>query len=133
MSIVIGDFLGYPNISPPFGEPIVTPFFISMGCGQDVAVDSLATVTNLIINCQPFNGSDPLIQEVYKDGELIQRKISLSLLFTSPSDDNFGTYTFALSTEKCGTVIAVSRIVRKYHNNNTCDWICKNRSKLHKK
>ena len=97
----------------PATEPTVNPFLISMGCGQDVTVDSLATVAALIINCQPFNGSEPLTQKIYKDGELIQDSTSFDLTFTPPSDDNFGTYTFALSAYKCGTAIAVSRIIRQ--------------------
>ena len=101
--------LGFPNIMVPSGEPLVNPFLISMSCGQDVIVDSLATVGSIVINCEAYNGSEPFVQEVYKDGELIQTG-TLSLLFSPPTDDNFGTYTFALSTEKCGTATAVSRI-----------------------
>ena len=104
--------LGYPNIMAPSGVPLVNPFLISISCGQDVTVDSLATVGSIVINCEAFNGTEPFAQEVYKDGELIQNGTSLSLLIT-PSDDNFGTYTFALSTEKCGTTTAVSRIIRQ--------------------
>ena len=105
--------LGFPNIMVPFGVPLVNPFLIAMSCGQDVTIDSLATVGSIVINCQAFNGSEPFVQEVYKDGELIQYGTSLSLLITPASDDNFGTYTFALSTEKCGTDTAVSRIIRQ--------------------
>ena len=97
----------------PSGEPLVNPFLISMSCGQDVTIDSLATVDTIVFNCEAFNGSKPFVQEVYKDGELIQHGTSLSLLITSVSDDNFGTYTFALSTEKCGATTAVSRIIRQ--------------------
>ena len=97
----------------PSGEPVVNPFLISMSCGQDVTIDSLATVSAIVINCEAFSGSEPFVQEVYKDGELIQHGTSLSVLITPVSDDNFGTYTFALSTEKCGTATAVSRIIRQ--------------------
>ena len=93
--------------------PIVNIFLVSFGCGQDVEVDSFVSVSSLIINCEAFNGSEPFVQEIYKDGALIQNGTSLSLLDTSPSDDSFGTYTFALSTEKCGTTTAVSRIIRQ--------------------
>ena len=105
--------LGFPNIMVPSADPLVNPFLISMSCGQDVTVDSLATVGTVVINCEAFNGSEPFVQEVYKDGELIQHGTSLSVLITSVSDDDFGTYTFALSTEKCGTATAVSRIIRQ--------------------
>ena len=97
----------------PTMAPIVNNFLVSFGCGQDVEVASFATVNTLIINCEAFNGSEPFVQEIYKDGVLIQNGTYLSLLDTSPSDDNFGTYTFALSTEKCGSTTAVSRILRQ--------------------
>ena len=106
-------FLGSPNILAPTMEPTVNPFLISMECGQDVTVDSLATVGSITINCQPFNGSGPLVQEVYKDGELIQNGTNLMLVISPVSDDDFGTYTFALSTKQCGTATAVSRIIRQ--------------------
>ena len=105
--------LGFPNIMVPSGVPLVNQFLVSISCGQDAVVDSLATVGSIIINCDAFNGSEPFVQEVYKDGELIQNGTSLSLLITPASDDNFGTYTFALSTEKCGSTTAVSRIIRQ--------------------
>ena len=97
----------------PNMAPMVNNFLVSFGCGQDVEVESFATVISLIINCEAFNGSEPFVQEIYKDGELIQNGTSLSLLDTSPSDDSFGTYTFALSTKKCGSTTAVSRIIRQ--------------------
>ena len=102
--------LGFPNIMVPSADPVVNLFLISMSCGQDATVDSLATVGAIVINCQAYNGTEPFIQEVYKDGELIQNGTSLSLVISPVSDDDFGTYTFALSTEKCGTAAAVSRI-----------------------
>ena len=105
--------LGFPNIMVLSGVPLVNPFLISMLCGQDATIDSLATVGSIVINCEAFNGSEPFVQEVYKDGELIQNGTSLSLLITPVSDDDFGTYTFVLSTEKCGTATAVSRIIRQ--------------------
>lgn len=38
---------------------------------------------------------------------------NLMLVISPVSDDSFGTYTFALITEKCGTATAVSRIIRQ--------------------
>ena len=105
--------LGYPNIMRPSGVPLVHPFLISMACGQDITIDSLATVGSIFIHCEAFNGSGTFVQKVYKDGELIQHGTSLNLLINPASDDNFGTYTFTLSTEKCGTATAVSRIIHQ--------------------
>ena len=96
---------------PPVGDPIIIPAGIALTCGQDITVPSFEGVALLIMSCAKFNGSETLTMEIYKDGELISN--SLSQGFTPPTDDNFGTYTFALSTEKCGTAIAVSRILRQ--------------------
>ena len=94
-------------------EPTVNPILISLECGQNVTVDNLTTVGRIVINCQPFNGSGPLVQEVYKDGKLIQNNTNLMLEINPVSDGDFGTYTFALSTKHCGTATAVSRIIRQ--------------------
>ena len=90
----------------------MSPFFISLTCGQDFTIESLVGVASLSIGCQAFNGSEPLVTEIYKDGELLGGTgFTVSML--PPSDYDFGTYTFALSTEKCGTTTAVSRIIRQ--------------------
>ena len=90
---------------------MVTPFFILLTCGQDIIVETLVGVASLIIQCRIFNGTQPLIMEVFKDGELISNGLTLTII--PPSDDDFGTYTFALSTEGCGSTSAVSRIIRQ--------------------
>ena len=89
---------------------MVSPTAIILTCGQDVIVDTLVGVISLAIECMIYNGSEPFTLQVLKDGELISTNFMLS--FTPPSDDNFGTYTFTLSTEHCGNVTAVSRIVQ---------------------
>ena len=101
----------------------MTPFFILLTCGQDITVETLVGVQSLIIQCRIFNGTQPLIMEVFKDGELI-RSNSLTLAMLPPSDDDFGTYTFALSTEGCGSTSAVSRIIRQgqFWNYNFLNW-----------
>ncbi len=103
--------LGYPHIVPPTVPATVNPFFISLTCGQDVTIESLVGVVSLSIGCQALNGSEPLVTEIYKDGELLGGT-GFTFTMLPPSDDDFGTYTFALSTEKCGTTTAVSRIIR---------------------
>ena len=50
--------------------------------------------------------------QVYKDGILIPDD-DFNLSISPASNDNFGTYTFVVSTEKCGSDIAVSRILRQ--------------------
>ena len=98
---------------PATVPPIVNPFFISLTCGQDITVETLVGVTSLSIGCAAFNGSEPLVMEVFKDGERIEGMMGLAFTMLPPSDDDFGTYTFALSTEKCGATTAVSRIIRQ--------------------
>ena len=70
-----------------------------------------------------------MVAEVFKDGKLISNNveligITLTLTIIPPSDDDFGTYTFALSTEGCGSTSAVSRIIRQgqFLNYNFLNW-----------
>ena len=104
--------LGEPHLQEPIGNPTVFPLFISLTCGQDVEVPDLTGTAVILINCAPFNGSDPLTMQVYKDGELIP-DASFPYTIVSPTDDDFGTYTFVLSTEKCGSDVALSRILHR--------------------
>ena len=90
---------------------MVSPTIITLTCGQDVIVDNLVGVISLTIECIVYNGSEPFTFQVLKDGELIGNNFMLS--FTPPTDNNFGTYTFTLSTEHCGNVTAVSRIIHQ--------------------
>ena len=98
----------------PTGDPVLTPLSISLTCGQDVKVPTLLRVATVLIQCTPdqYNGSDPLILQLYKDGEIIPGA-SFPYTIESPNDDDFGTYTFVLSTENCGSTTAVSRILRQ--------------------
>ena len=94
---------------PATGRPTVTPNVIFLTCGQDVTVETLIGVTLLSINCYAFNASKSLTTKVYKDGELLG---GTGVLMIPPSDDDFGAYTFVLSTD-CGNATAVSRIIRQ--------------------
>ena len=96
----------------PIRNPVVTPFFISVTCGQDVEVPDLTGTETILILCSPFNGSYPLTMEVYKDGELIPNG-SFYYIIVGADRDAFGTYTFVLSTEKCGRDIAVTRLLHQ--------------------
>ena len=73
-------------------------------------IPSLESVFVLIIGCLVFNGSSPVMQ-VFKDGVLISSRFPLTII--QPTDDDFGTYTFVLTTECCGSTQAVSRIIRQ--------------------
>ena len=79
---------GEPHITQPSTPPAVTPFIISLTCGQDIAVPSLPRL--ILISCSIFNGLMPLTQKIYKDDILIQ-EASLMLRLSSADDDDFGT------------------------------------------
>ena len=89
---------------------MVTPSFIQLTCGQDIVVPTLQGVASLLFQCIIFNGSGP-VPQVFKDG--VQIRDSFSLILSPASDADFGTYTFGLSTECCGSTMAVSRIIRQ--------------------
>ena len=102
-----------PHLVPPTTPSIVFPTFIVLTCGQDIFLPSLARVTSLTIQfqCQLYNGTDlDLITRVFKDGILISH---FPLLIHQADDDDFGTYTFVVSSEACGHAFAVSRILRQ--------------------
>ena len=103
--------LGEPHIMEPVGNPSVSPFFISGSCGQDIEVTDLPGQI-ILMNCFIFNGTDPLTMEVYKDGELIPGA-GFPYTIVGADREAFGTYTFVLSTEKCGRDVAVTRILRQ--------------------
>ena len=102
--------LGEPHISPPTTPPLVFSSFISLTCGQDVTVPTLVGVEFIAFTCTIFNGSDPFTMKIFKDGIPISNSFTH---FINPDDDDFGTYAFVLSTEKCGSDIVVSRILRQ--------------------
>ena len=99
-------------LPPPeeFENELVPNFII---CGQDLILSDLSIVT---LFCPVQNDSDLLIDEIFKDGLLINGSYLSSyggflLLFSFPDHNIFGTYTFVVSTERCGYDFAVSRIL----------------------
>ena len=56
-----------------------------------------------------FNGTDTTVT-VFKDGEVFSNMFPV--IIQSPTNDDFGTYTFGVTTERCGSTMAVSRITR---------------------
>ena len=96
----------------PTNDPVVTPLFISLTCGQDIKLPDLTGTETIIINCAPFNGSGTLTVEVYKDGELIPGA-GFPYIIEGANRSAFGTYTFVLSTENCGRDMAVTRLLQQ--------------------
>ena len=95
------------------GPPIMgDPFFTIVTCGQDVEFTDLLGTTTILMLCTAFNGTQPLTTEVYKDGVLIPGA-GFPYVIVGANRDAFGTYSFVLSTERCGSDIAVSRIFRQ--------------------
>ena len=105
--------LGEPHIMEPMSNPAVSlPFFMTLTCGQDIEVPDLTGTAIILMMCSPFNGSDQYTSQVYKDGELIPGAY-FPYTIVGADREAFGTYTFVMSTEKCGSDVAVSRIVRQ--------------------
>ena len=86
--------------------------FTTVTCGQDVTFPDLTGAEFILMDCTAFNGTPPLTMEVYKDGELIPGA-GFPYTITSADRDAFGTYTFVLSTEFCGSDTAVINVLRQ--------------------
>ena len=100
--------LGIPHLVLPTVPPLVLSTFIILTCGQDVTVPTLVGVSSITILCQIFNGSDPLITTVYKDGIIVGNSVPHTIL-----NPEFATYTVVVSSEHCGAAHAVSRILQQ--------------------
>ena len=48
---------------------------------------------------------------IYKDGELTSYTGDFSI--TNPTDDDYGTYTFVVTSEHCGSASAVTRLLQE--------------------
>ena len=111
--IEVHSCLGEPHLIPPVGPPpVANPFFTTVTCGQDVTFPDLTGFETILMLCTAFNGTAPLTMEVYKDGVLIPGA-GFPYTIVRADRDAFGTYTFVLSTERCGSASAVSRILRQ--------------------
>ena len=110
--IICTVFIGIPTLVPPTGTPTVLRGFISLTCGQDVIVPTFMEVSSLFISCLAFNGTGPFTLYVIKDGVLIS-DTSFLQFSVSPNETSYGTYTFIVSSEKCGYASAVSRILHQ--------------------
>ena len=111
--LILCTYVGTPTLVPPTGIPTVLRGFITLTCGQDVIVPTFMGVSALFISCLVFNGTEPLTFSVVKDGVLLNSKSSFTQFYVSPNESSYGTYTFTVSSEKCGHASAVSRILRQ--------------------
>ena len=96
----------------PMGPPPVAGPFTTVTCGQNVTFTDLTGTEFILLECTAFNGTQPLTMAVYKDGELIPGA-SFPYIIAGADRDAFGTYTFVLSTEICGTDTAVINVLRQ--------------------
>lgn len=103
-------YVGIPHLDPPISQPTRHNSLVSLTCGQDITLSSLATYL-ITITCGRFNGSEPSNLTVYRDAESVVGTTSPFLI--QPPNGEFGTYTFVLSTEHCGSTSAVTRILEE--------------------
>ena len=87
---------------------MVFPTSIILTCGEYVTVKSLVNVSQITFECNVFNGTDSLTKRIYKDGNLTSYTAPFTIV--NPTDDDYGTYTFEVSSEHCGTAIAVTTL-----------------------
>lgn len=62
-------------------------------------------------SCTVFNGSEPWTLSVYKDGELTNYT-GQAFTINNPTDEIYGTFTFVVVTEYCGSATVISRILQ---------------------
>ena len=108
-------YVGEPHIQEPLNPTQVLPNSITLTCGQNVRIGSLEDIRVIILICNVSNGSQPLTWNIYKDGELTQYNstdVNIYTTISSPTDNDFGTYTFVLSSTHCGSTMKVSRLLQ---------------------
>ena len=101
-------YVGKPYIQEPSNKALVFPTSIILTCGEDVTVQSLVNISVISFACNVHNGSHPLTWKVYKDGQLTQHNGPFSI--QNPTDSDYGTYTFVLSSTHCGSAIKVTTL-----------------------
>ena len=105
-------FLGEPHIKPPQSDPVLDASHIILTCGNDVTSLTLIGYTISFL-CEIHNGSEPFSTSIYKDGVPLDNLIFQSFDISRATNSDFGTYTFMVATEHCGTAIAVSRLLQE--------------------
>jgi len=95
------------------GTVSATPPLLNMRCGQDYEGVSLSGFSIVQITCPEFNGTDTTVT-AYKDGVEIDGFTGTVRFgpIPPPTDDIFGTYTFAVENN-CSRDVAISRIIRQ--------------------
>ena len=101
-------FLDKPHLQKPLFPALVFPTSIILTCEEDVTVKSLVKISQITFECNVFNATDPLTKRIYKDGNLTSYTAPFTIV--NPTDDDYGTYTFEVSSEHCGTAIAVTTL-----------------------
>ena len=89
-------------------QPIKDSQYILLTCGQNITL-SPAYVHYVSFACIIFSGAQPVITEIYKNGESMGSVLSRTVVSTSY--DDFGNYTFVASTTRCGSISAESWIL----------------------
>ena len=100
--------LGEPHLVQPVNKTVEPSAFITLMCGQDVAVPTLDGVLSIIIECRVFNGSEPFTTTVYEDDVIVGTSVPHIV-----TDHKCATYTVVVSTEHCGATHASSRILQQ--------------------
>ena len=60
-----------PHLAPPATPPVLVPPVVILTCGQDAILPTLEGLHFIVIECEKFNGTYPLSQEIFRDGVLI--------------------------------------------------------------
>ena len=113
--IYIITFVGEPHIQEPLNPAQALATSITLTCGQNFSIGSLVYISVIIFLCNISNGAQPLTWNIYKDGELTQytsTNVNSYTTISSPTDSDFGTYTFVLSSAHCGSAMKISRLVQ---------------------
>ena len=105
-------YVGEPLIQEPQHPALTVSTSIVLTCGEDVTITSLVNVTTVSFLCNVSNGSQTLTWKVYKDGELTQYN-STPIVINNPTESDYGTYTFVLSSTHCGSAVKVSRFLQQ--------------------
>ena len=66
-------------------------------------------ITTINVICTVFNGSEPWNLSIYKDGNLTN--YATPFIINNPTDEIFGTFTFVVETEYCGSATVISTIL----------------------
>jgi len=80
-------------------------------CGQEIVVMQPITFPVILyLSCSVHNGSGVNGKLLYKDSVLLRDDIT-STIQVDNEDDLYGTYTFRVTTDYCGSTQAVTRIL----------------------